>query len=511
MDEALLQCASICSADRVTGLLGLQVDFVRELGNDITSEKSTDIKMVLIERLDLSSDLLSKLIMEEAEVRIRVKCVQKYRIDTEADFIFICALMNDVSELVRLESLKLMQCFQPPTTSTKIQLIEKTVSVNGFDLDTAGALILGLEDEWEAVRLESLNVIASFAQADIEFQSKASEVVLYCIGDESERVRRMCLKMLVGWQWSINMEVEVADFLLPLVLDSIECVRDMVLQLISLSVIEHATVLVRILRTLGKYVIAYPLEESRVYQLLRHVSKGTLDLVLEVIPTLLRVERFMVPQEQRIEEPMYRVVAFMLLVSGMSDPRVWECLPKYLREKHINYFLPYLVGYSDAFGDEGEIMRRLQTIHGEEYLKSNIEFYLKVMPKSCRLRHLRAVVHGEDTNRFWEDHSRCISASILQQRSTSEGILVSVELDDFPSYLKTEECIHLLVLDGSFNMLKACPLDTIVQVDDFGYYVSFILEPINTTTEYDVLWIGVGLCEQDKYVTLSDDLVRLTF
>ena len=58
------------------------------------------------------------------------------------------------------------------------------------------------------------------------------------------------------------MEVEVADFLLPLVLDSIECVRDMVLQLISLSVIEHATVLVRILRTLGKYVIAYPLEES---------------------------------------------------------------------------------------------------------------------------------------------------------------------------------------------------------------------------------------------------------
>lgn len=501
---ALLRCSDIVNERRCSGFAELPEQVLQEIiqSDSIFLEENAKVKLLLLERVTVPQEALVMMIKEENNEFVRRACLQKYMTFEKVDFPFVCSLINDVNEVVRLEVLKSMQRISFPS-AFKVQAIEKIIVAEGFDLDSAGALVLGLEDEWEAVRLEAVRVINYFGQEDSEFKQKGSEVILYCIGDESERVRRECLKTLVQWNWKIPLDLEVSDFLLPLVLDSVECVRNMILRLIQDSVIEHATVLVRLLRVLGKYVSAFPSEEDRIFSILKVISRGTRQLVLEAMPALLKVERFMVPQEQRIEEPMYRVVAFMLLITGLNDTKVWESLPKYLREKHVNYFLPSLLeDESMIVWREDEALERLGRIKDAEYLKQNVEFYEKLLPESCtKLKYFKASASGENTSRFWSDNSRRMTARILKQTVISGGILVSVELRDFTN--ESLENVHLLMLDNEFGMIKASPFDdNVVRVDHFDYYGTCLLEQREA-------WLGVGLWEHDKYITLSEELVRM--
>jgi hypothetical protein len=477
---------------------------------------------------DEKPEVYRKQILEDPTGMIRALALARYANlskESEKDFVWYCDLINDVAWQVREQALLcLLKLNEFDNELLVKQALEKIKFTEDFSDNGCGALILALEDEYETVRVFGVNAIVHFSLQYRDICAMSFPLLLYSCTDESEYVRRRCLKGLVAIYQKhkilFKLDLEKSDLVLPMCCDENRDIRKLVRMFLENTTIDNPTVLVRMLRALGKNILLYPGEEIAVYDMMRRfLSQADYgEMIRNLVPTLLKIERFKLPQEQRIEEPPYRIVAYSLLYYRKE---LHNILPDYLLKKHLVYFEPFLqkkiIYPTEIIHTYNLLKQRFEAGGDVDFLIKNISFYQELYEDSelkVLLQYLMAQISSSvpiELFRFENEMpSQRISAEINPVNIYSGTI--KVQLNNFKvSNSVPLSQVHLLILNRQLELEWLCEPAHYWKIDTNSFLLLFYFNhnaPSEVIDNRKGEWLCVGWFHNNqRYLTLTSELL----
>ena len=180
-----------------------------------------------------------------------------------------------------------------------------------------GAFIHGLEDEFEAVRCatirnikwfrdiyQSIGSIFTLALCSREFSAKATDYIIDAFNDESDNVRILSVRTLHGicLVHRVLLGTEHLESTLCLLDDVHPDFRSAVRSLLQVAFLKEDEGVVRTIKCLGAASLRHPEDMDDVFFTFAKIGTNNAELVSRVIPSLIKVDRYFMISEPRVED-----------------------------------------------------------------------------------------------------------------------------------------------------------------------------------------------------------------
>jgi hypothetical protein len=259
------------------------------------------------------------------------------------DIMFISACdicICDVDEIIRMESFNLITGLQRIDALLIAQAISKSrldELVDSVSDSFCGLFVHGMEDEFECVRLACMRAI--FAHTLATHQSvieKAVDPVIDAFNDDSSAVRLSALKTLTSICiiHRVRLDLEQIELSLHLLVDPDPDIREAVRNLLAIVIFTDVECVRLAFKGFARSLAKFQDELAALVMCSGKIGRNHSRLICELIPSLLRLEKFYLPTEPRVEDQNYLVVLSAILNALFADPNLAEYLPTFISKQY---------------------------------------------------------------------------------------------------------------------------------------------------------------------------------
>jgi len=211
--------------------------------------------------------------------------------------------------------------------------------MNEKDWCAAGAFVIALEDQFMAVRMAAMASLIQIVLARAELAADARALIIDTFNDEAQEVRQLAIEGLHDICAKHRLQFDMSH------LESVFCLLDdanpdlrhasrRLLQVLALSDTESV---LRTVRCLFAALKKYSADLKSVCECLKAIGEGQSGLVAACVPVLLKIDRFYLMQEPRVEDLYYQLKMLLLYNAAARNPQLAQDLPAYAY-KHYTYF-----------------------------------------------------------------------------------------------------------------------------------------------------------------------------
>lgn len=298
-------------------------------------------------------------------------------------FVKICDMVNDTSVVVRQRACRLLGRFKQQvgdqflsqtfskqvmshlrrfnntkrgyvgrnkgvkSTNTLIPTPEGDVDVASeefklLDSGAAGALVHGLEDEFQEVRDAAIESITQLSTSSEEFANRAVDFLVDMFNDSSDRVRLCAIDALesLGTRRLIQLTQEQLSIALSAMKDSHRIIRTGIYSFLSVCRISQSEQVLELMRGFQSNLGMYPEDQQDIYLAIRKLGRHHSIIVTrsEFVRRLLGLSKQYLNREARIDDIIYAGSVILVANSNQRDrEKLKDVLPDYVYSH-----LPYL-------------------------------------------------------------------------------------------------------------------------------------------------------------------------
>lgn len=246
--------------------------------------------------------------------------------------------IGDVDKHTRALACRLLT-LQRAENQLILPLLNKDCSEVDLPWSFCGNFIIALEDEFRLVRLAAIQAMRSFALASGEFADKALECFVDSLQDENNKVRVASFAALVEIYQAHQSSFAPLSHLEAILshLDDHEAeTRHVVRELLAHVRIHELEGLLRLVRCVPLAMNRHPQEGSRFVAMLVAFGGRNSGVVYQGAQRLLKVDKFFMNPEPRIEDLGY-LVRLIVILAAMDDQHEMEAaVPSYVF-RHYHY------------------------------------------------------------------------------------------------------------------------------------------------------------------------------
>lgn len=251
-----------------------------------------------------------------------------------------------ITGLQRIDALLIRQAF------SKGRLEELADAVPD---SACGLFVHGMEDEFERVRLACMRAIFCHTlTASIAVIESVVDPIIDAFNDDAASVRLAALQTLTSICiiHRVRLDAERVELSLHLLIDIQPEIRIAVQNLLSVALLSDPECIRLAFKGFGRCLLRYPDDVVLLMATSSKIGANHISFIIELIPSLLRIDKFFVPAEPRVEDSNYLLVLSALLNAVHADTSIADHLPgfifkqfHYIRAKH-SHCIPSFRGHS---------------------------------------------------------------------------------------------------------------------------------------------------------------------
>lgn len=233
------------------------------------------------------------------------------------------------------------------------QDVDGEISIKGTEKDAllysgaVGTFVLALEDQYRSVRMAIIESICELNKESELFSRKSVDYLIEMFNDEIDSVRIHAIDSVSKISASsLRFDEEQLQIVLAILEDSNSEIRTSVRNLLRVIVLSNARCLQAAIRALLiNNLRKYRSDIDQIYTCLRDLAKNHSKLTEFLIEELLRLERYIMPTEYKVDDEYYTGLCVAIFSASEENSRIPNHLPKYmykhyayLRSKYPNLF-----------------------------------------------------------------------------------------------------------------------------------------------------------------------------
>ncbi|KAG2393110.1 hypothetical protein C9374_009687 [Naegleria lovaniensis] len=233
------------------------------------------------------------------------------------------------------------------------QDVDGEISIKGSEKDAllysgaVGTFVLALEDQYRSVRMAIIESICELNKQSELFSRKSVDYLIEMFNDEIDSVRIHAIDSVSKISASsLRFDEEQLQIVLAILEDSNSEIRASVRNLLRVIVLSNARCLQSAIRALLiNNLRKYRSDIDQIYTCLRDLAKNHSKLTEFLIEELLRLERYIMPTEYKVDDEYYTGLCIAIFSASEENSRIPNHLPKYmykhyayLRSKYPNLF-----------------------------------------------------------------------------------------------------------------------------------------------------------------------------
>ena len=226
------------------------------------------------------------------------------------------------------------------------------ISIKGTEKDAllysgaVGTFVLALEDQYRSVRMAIIESICELNRESEAFSRKSVDYLIEMFNDEIDSVRIHAIDSVSKINaTSLRFDEEQLQIVLAILEDYNVEIRTSIRNLLSVIVLSNARCLHAAIRALLiNNMRKYRADTEHIYTCLRDLAKNHSKLTEFLIEELLRLERYIMPTEYKVDDEYYTGLCIVIFNASENNPKIPNHLPKYMF-KHYAYLrskLPHL-------------------------------------------------------------------------------------------------------------------------------------------------------------------------
>ncbi|KAL1916084.1 uncharacterized protein VTP21DRAFT_6088 [Calcarisporiella thermophila] len=285
-------------------------------------------------------------------------------------FVKICDMVNDGTAKVRSKACNLLGTFRQVNIKFLSQTFSKQiishlrrkvpmgrskgskklipVAEGDFDVESdefrlldsgaCGAFVHGLEDEYQDVRLASIDSICELSMYNKEFAIQSVDFLVDMFNDEIDEVRLDSINSLrkVSTKSPIILDTDQLQIALGVLEDASRRIREGAHEMLRVSNFASAECMPIFIEALQANLVRYPGDQLSIYRCLRDIGARHSEFVEPLVAKLLKLDPIFAPREQNVEDPTYVGYLILILNAAEDNKDIQSQLPKYVR-RHYTY------------------------------------------------------------------------------------------------------------------------------------------------------------------------------
>jgi integrator complex subunit 4 len=201
-----------------------------------------------------------------------------------------------------------------------------------------GTFVLGLEDQYQSVRIATIQSICAHSLRHKKFAHSALGHLINMFSDDIDAVRIEAIRTVtqLGAEL-VKLNEEQLQIILVLLEDNHITIRNQIHQLLSVVRLSNATCLhaaIRALLTLN--MNKFPEDLNSIYKCLRRIGLNHALLVELLVEELLRLERYILTPENSVDDAYYTGIMIVIFNACEQNPNIPSHLPSYTYQ-HYSY------------------------------------------------------------------------------------------------------------------------------------------------------------------------------
>ncbi|TPX60283.1 hypothetical protein SpCBS45565_g07559 [Spizellomyces sp. 'palustris'] len=290
---------------------------------------------------------------------------------TREVFLSFCMMINDNSPVVRsktctylgtsdrIDTLLLLQTLskelmeefdkggfgRPSSGKTSSKSNQKKSVAKGLagstlamDVTLSGAFVLGVEDQFAAVRNSAVDAVSDLVLVSTRFAQKSLEFLVDILNDETESVRLNAINSLrrMAHIQATTMDVSEIESMSLILRDADQTIRHAAHRLLGVVRVSSIETLRLVVSLLDQNLGRFPEDKLSLFQCAQEIGRGSAEMIDSLIAQLLNLDHRFLPKEVPLEDDTYMghlIVVFSAYSTGMAKRK----LPKTVLQQ-----LPYL-------------------------------------------------------------------------------------------------------------------------------------------------------------------------
>ncbi|KND00027.1 uncharacterized protein SPPG_04373 [Spizellomyces punctatus DAOM BR117] len=290
---------------------------------------------------------------------------------TREVFLSFCMMINDNCPVVRSKtctylgtsdridtllllqtlSKELMEVFdqggfgRPSSGKTSSKSNQKKSAAKGLagstlamDVTLSGAFVLGVEDQFAAVRNSAVDAVSDLVLVSTPFAQKSLEFLVDILNDETESVRLNAINSLrrMAHIQATTMDDSQIESMSLILRDADQTIRHAAHRLLGAVRVSSIETLRLVLSLLDQNLGRFPEDKLSLFQCAQEIGRGSAEMIDSLIAQLLNLDHRFLPKEVPLEDDTYMghlIVVFSAYSTGMAKRK----LPKTVLQQ-----LPYL-------------------------------------------------------------------------------------------------------------------------------------------------------------------------
>lgn len=261
-----------------------------------------------------------------------------------ADFAFLqlCRRVNDIDIENRILATRLLGDLHTGSLETLKLAIDKQ-SGKEEEWCPAGAFVIALEDQFKAVRTAAIESICRLSIASAAFAGASKHLIIDAFNDEDEEVRLLTVQGLlkICQRHNLTFELDHLESALCLLDDGQAALRQAVRHVLTWFDIPDGESLLKTLRCLNVALIKYPGEVLEASRCVASLGKKHSELVRNCLVQLLKLDKFFMIPEPKIEDVYYQLKAVLIYNAVGEDAELAADLPEFMLRHHCYFRLKF--------------------------------------------------------------------------------------------------------------------------------------------------------------------------
>ncbi|KAL9643251.1 hypothetical protein ABK040_014708 [Willaertia magna] len=201
-----------------------------------------------------------------------------------------------------------------------------------------GTFVLGLEDQYKNVRMATIESICELNKDSELLSRKSVDYLIEMFNDEIDTVRIHAINSVSKISASsLKFDEEQLQIVLAILEDSNSDIRKAIRNLLSVIILSSAKLLHSTIRSLLiNNLKKYRTDLEDIYYCLKELAKNHSKLTEFLIEELLRLERYIMPTEYKVDDEYYTGICIVIFNACENNSKIPNHLPKYMY-KHYGY------------------------------------------------------------------------------------------------------------------------------------------------------------------------------
>lgn len=211
--------------------------------------------------------------------------------------------------------------------------------INDLPWSYCGSFVIALEDEFQAVRLATVESIGKLATRTITFAEQCLNSLVDCFQDEMERVKIKAMTVLqaIYQQYGLKAQVPHFEAILAHLDDTVDTSRRAIRNVFgSVTLSQEDDLLPKTIRCCQLAIAKYRNEASFYMKSISDFALLNSSLIMAQASKLLKIDKFFLTAEPKIEDISYQVRLMLVLVALSRHHDQIDILPKSLL-RHYHY------------------------------------------------------------------------------------------------------------------------------------------------------------------------------